>query len=78
MSDEEIIELLDEARDKIRAFRDVLSGYELKIRNIDPPRGDSVDLNVTTADIADHINHATCWLEDAMEAIDTILTPPKV
>jgi len=76
MTDEQMIELLEETRSKAQAMRDVLEGYELKIRDIDPPRADSVDLNVTTTDVAEFIYNAKIELDQAIESIDTILKPP--
>ncbi len=76
MTDEQMIELLEETRSKAQAMRDVLEGYELKIRDIDPPRADSVDLNVTTTDVAEFIYNAKIGLDQAIESIDTILEPP--
>ena len=76
MTDEQIIELLEETRSKAQAMRDVLEGYELKIRDIDPPRADSVDLNVTTTDVVEFIYNAKIELDQAIESIDTILKPP--
>ncbi len=76
MTDEQMIELLEETRSKAQAMRDVLEGYELKIRDIEPPRADSVDLNVTTTDVAEFIYNAKIELDQAIESIDTILKPP--
>ena len=76
MTDEQMIELLEETRSKAQAMRDVLEGYELKIRDIEPPRADSVDLNVTTTDVAEFIYNAKIELDQALESIDTILKPP--
>lgn len=76
MTDEQIIELLEETRSEARTMRDVLEGYELKIRDIEPPRADSVDLNVTTTDVVEFIYNAKIELDQAIESIDTILKPP--
>ena len=76
MTDEQMIELLEETRSKAQAMRDVLEGYELKIRDIEPPRADSVDLNVTTTDVVEFIYNAKIELDQAIESIDTILKPP--
>lgn len=76
MTDEQMIELLEETRSKAQAMRDVLEGYELKIRDIEPPRADSVDLNVTTTDVTEFIYNAKIELDQAIESIDTILKPP--
>ena len=57
-------------------MRDVLEGYELKIRDIEPPRADSVDLNVTTTDVVEFIYNAKIELDQTVESIDAILESP--
>ena len=76
MSDYEVIELLEDTRSKAKELRDVLEGYELKIRDIEPASADSENLNVTTPDIAEYIYNAKIELDQAANAIDIILDTP--